>query len=143
MTTMSANLRTCERALVFQITDQDLSIDNYINLNGTFTATNGWTIRKANCPEIDVLTKTIFLRGDDFDKRRRVSSVWDLSSQSKAETIVSQVDTALREFVNVVANSVMKCPRIARYGMDKFDFSTPLSNESRTNYSSNKPTITA
>ena len=143
MTTMSANLRTCERAVIFQITGQDHSIDNYMNSVGTFNATNGWTIRKANCPEVDIRTKTIFLRGDSFDKRRRVSRVWDLSSQHLAEATVSQVDIALKELVNAVANNVIRCPRIARYGMDKFDFSTPLSNGSKTNYSSNKPTITA
>jgi hypothetical protein len=137
MISISANLKQYEQAVVFQVTDESPEIATYLNRYGHYITSNGWTIVKAEVPELDVRRKIIFLRGSDFDKRRRVTRIWNLSSDSKASTIIAQVDKAIQEFVNAVYNSVFVSPRIAHN-----DFSAPISYGSSKNYSSNKPTIT-
>lgn len=87
------DLHKFERAFAFQITEQskEYSVTN-------FTASNGWKVSMSVSPEIDVLTQTIWLRGEDSDKNLRVNRVWDLSSNWLRDEIVDAIDLALNEY---------------------------------------------
>ena len=137
MTSISANLKTYERAFILQITDQTPDVEQFLKSNGQFIASNGWTVTHNVCPEVDVNRKIIYLRGVNTDRKLRTARVWDLSSDSKAQSLVNQIDSAIQEFVGAVDAS-NRSPRIAPFGWT----STPISSESK-NYKSNKNTITA
>lgn len=86
-----------ERALDFQVTKQSTKYTNALK-QASFTASNGWTITTADCPELNVKSKTIYLRGADSSKDLRVDRTWDLSSDLKRDQIVSEATHALEEF---------------------------------------------
>ena len=103
---LSAFIEKADRAIAFQIVHQDDKITNKLR-NGSFIASNGWAVKMDIAPEIDILNKTIYLRGSDTSKDSRISRVWDLSSNSNRDTYVKEIDSALDELVHW-ANSPTK-----------------------------------
>ena len=91
------NIHKFDRAIAFQITAQS---DKYTNaLKGqSFTASNGWTITKAEVPSLNVKSQTIYLRGTNVEKDLRVDRTWDLLSNYQRDKIVDQANKALSEF---------------------------------------------
>ncbi len=101
---LSAYLVPFERAFCFQITEQSSKLNRALKTHDSFVASNGWTVTKALVPEIQLDPKVIFLRGDDGDRNLRVSRTWDLSNNNARDKYLSQINSALQEFVNFASN---------------------------------------
>lgn len=96
---LSAYFIPLERAFVFQITKQDGRLTDWLKRNGSFTASNGWTVVSQSAPEINLLGKTIFLRGGNTEKDLRVHRCWDLSNNENRTKFMVEIDKALQEFI--------------------------------------------
>lgn len=95
------DLKAFECAYAFQITSQDPIIAAYLNrIGGTYYASNGWKIRISKVPEIDVFSKTIYLRGSDASKDLRVDRTWNLPSNSFRDAVIGEVATAITEIIS-------------------------------------------
>ena len=101
---LSAYLVPFERAFCFQITEQHSKLSRALQDHGTYLASNGWTVTRANAPEIKLRDKTIYLRGDDGDKNLRVHRIWDLSNDRARDIALTSINDALQEFVNFASN---------------------------------------
>jgi hypothetical protein len=131
---LSVYLESFEKAIAFQVTNQDLSIKDFIKKNVSFHASNGWTITIANAPELDVRAKTIYLRGSDNSLDKRVDRTWDMNSNYSRDTVTSSVDKALNELVLAVASPTFLYSTATR-------IPTSGSVDSVNNKTSNKPLI--
>ena len=107
---LSAYLVPFERAFCFQIAEQDSKLSRALQDHGSYLASNGWTVTRANAPEINLGDKTIYLRGDNGDKDLRVHRIWDLSNDTTRDTILNQINDALQEFVNFASMPVVSTP---------------------------------
>lgn len=112
---LSVYLEPFERAIAFQVTNQDDQITSYLKRVGTFTASNGWKVTISVGPELDIRTKTIFLRGADANRNKRVDRTWDLTSNSNRDLYIQAADVALQELTNAAS------------GIDSFSTSTEIS----------------
>ena len=105
---LSAFLVPFDRAFMFQITEQHSKLSSALQGHGSYLASNGWTVKKCNVPEIDLKGKTIYLRGDNGDKDLRVHRIWDLSNNWNRDKYMNQINDALQEFVNFASTSAAK-----------------------------------
>lgn len=101
---LSVYLEAFENAIAFQVVSQSTLITDHIKKFGPFTASNGWSIKIENAPELDVRTKTIFLRGSNASLDKRVDRTWDMNSNYSRDNVISAVDKALNELVSAVAS---------------------------------------
>lgn len=104
---LSVNLDAFEKAITFQIVEQDQKITDAITKYGPFTASNGWSIKIENAPELDIATKTIFLRGRNSSLDKRVDRTWDLKDNYSRDKYISQADNALNELVQSLASQTI------------------------------------
>ena len=110
---LNAYLVPFERAFCFQIAEQDSKLSRALQDHRPYLASNGWTVTRANVPEINLRDKTIYLRGDNGDKDLRVHRIWDLSNDSTRDAILNQINDALQEFVNFASMRVVSTPSYA------------------------------
>jgi hypothetical protein len=130
---LSVYLEPFERAIAFQVTNQNPQITDYIKQNGIFRASNGWTVTCQVAPELDIATKTIYLRGSNSNLDKRVDRTWDLKDNYRRDKYINEADQALKELVSATST-----PRYAVY----FGYSVPNTNpEKKGNMASNKPLI--
>lgn len=95
------NLNPFERAFIFQITKQDSKVKSLLErIGGTFYASNGWKIQISAEPEVNVFSKTIFLRGSNASLDLKVDRTWNLPSNSFRDSVISQVKRALSEIIS-------------------------------------------
>ena len=112
---LSAFLVPFERAFCFQITEQHSKLSRALQDHGSYLASNGWTVTRANVPEIKLRDKTIYLRGDDGDKDLRVHRIWDLSNDRARDKYLNQINDALQEFVNFASTPSFSIPLTEKY----------------------------
>ena len=143
---LSAFLVPFERAFCFQVTEQHSKLSRALQDHGSYLASNGWTVTRANAPEIKLGDKAIYLRGDDGDKDLRVHRIWDLSNDRARDKYLNQINDALQEFVNFAS-----APRNFDWYRDEMgsyplgvvkSFQTPITYP-KSNEVSSKPIIRA
>lgn len=100
---LSVYLEPFERAIAFQVTNQDPKITDFIKRNGSFVASNGWTVTSQVAPELDIKRKIVYLRGSNSSKDKRVDRTWDLRSNSNRDEYISAANQALQELVNAAS----------------------------------------
>lgn len=97
------DLKAFERAFTFQIKSQDPEVASFIrSLGGVFTASNGWKIKISKVPEINVFSKTIYLRGADSSKYLRIDRTWNTPSNSYRDSVINGVSGAIAELISSV-----------------------------------------
>lgn len=128
---LSVYVESFAKAIAFQVVSQSTEITDFIKKNGTFHASNGWNIAIDNAPELDIASKTIYLRGSDVSQNKRVDRTWDLSTNSRRDDYVRAVDQALNDLVLAVTS--------ATYLL--FDGRPTTSGSAKHNTPSNKPLI--
>jgi len=129
-----------ERAFVFQVVKQSSKLYDYLKRNGSFTASNGWVVTSQVAPEINLLSKTIFLRGGNTAKDLRIHRCWDLSNNENRTKFMTEINQALQELTNVVAGNV---PQIV-VGVDvAFDFVAPKATKKTNQVNHFKHMVTA
>ena len=102
---LSVYVEPFEKAIAFQVVNQSTEITDFIKRNGTFHASNGWNVAIDNVPELDILNKTIYLRGSDASQNKRVDRTWDISNNSRRDEYVREVDQALNDLVLAVTSA--------------------------------------
>jgi len=108
---LTYKIHALDRAIAFQIIEQSPEVSKIMKTrvwNEACLVSNGWTIKQSNCPAIDVNNRIIFLRGSDSSKDLRIDRIWDLSSDSYRDSIINQVDSALKEFLVFCQNSMFQ-----------------------------------
>lgn len=89
------------KAFIFQIVNQNKRLDEFLKtVGGTYRATNGWKIKTSKAPEVDIDSKTIWLRGGDKQQDLRVHRYWNISSDFIRDKYIAEIDSALNEFAN-------------------------------------------
>lgn len=97
------DLKAFERAFAFQITRQDPEVASFVrSIGGIFTASNGWKIKISKVPEINVFSKTIYLRGTDSSKNLRIDRTWNTPSNRFRDNVVKEVSDAITELISSV-----------------------------------------
>lgn len=96
------NLMPFERAFAFQITSQNTKVDDFMKSTGTFISSNGWKIKVAKMPEVNVFSKTIYLQGSNSLRDLRIDRTWNLPSNSFRDTVISEVSNAITELISSV-----------------------------------------
>lgn len=97
------DLKAFERAFAFQITRQDPEVASFLkSIGGIFTASNGWKIKISKVPEINVFSKTIYLRGTDSSKNLRIDRTWNTPSNRFRDTVITEVSAAITELISSV-----------------------------------------
>jgi hypothetical protein len=97
------DLKAFERAFAFQIKSQDPEVTSFLrSIGGIFTASNGWKIKISKVPEINVFSKTIYLRGTDSSKNLRIDRTWNVPSNSYRDSVISGVSDAITELISSV-----------------------------------------
>jgi len=99
---LTIQIEQFERGITFQVHNQTAKITDYVKGHGTFRASNGWKVAIANCPEVDIRAKTVYLRGDNGARDLRVSRNWDLVSNCNRDKYISRVNSALAELAQAV-----------------------------------------
>jgi hypothetical protein len=93
------------RAFIFQIVNQSSSLNDFLaSVGGTLVTSNGWKITTGIAPEVNILDKTIWLRGNDSEQNLRVHRCWNLSSDSARDQFVAEIDSTLKELVALSSN---------------------------------------
>jgi hypothetical protein len=97
--TVEYTLLPLKYALAFQITSESLAeVNNALDhFKGEFRASNGWTIKKVACPQIDMTSKTIFLRGSSTN-RDYEPSVATFDSNVQRDVTIKEIGEAILEF---------------------------------------------
>jgi len=109
---LTIQIEQFERGITFQVHNQTAKITDYVKSCGTFRASNGWKVVIANCPEVDIRAKTVYLQGSNGRRDLRVSRNWDLISNYNRDKYISQVNSALAELANAVnAPTWQNCDR--------------------------------
>ena len=132
---LSVYLDAFEKAIAFQVTDQSTKITDFIKRNGPFVASNGWTIAVESAPELDVATKTIFLRGSNSSLDKRVDRTWDINSNYNRDNVICAADDALNELVHAVASPFLYAT------VSGIPTSPSVASECKNSKTSNKPLI--
>lgn len=91
------NLIKLVNALVFQVTEQSELVTTYLQSNGQFKAHNGWRIKVASKPGLDMATQTIYLRGTNFDLDHNPSSLLFFDNTTRNE-VYQEITDAFNEF---------------------------------------------
>jgi hypothetical protein len=105
------SLKAFEKAYAFQITDQDPAVKSFLdNRSGSFSASNGWVIKLAKVPEVNVFSKTIYLRGSNSSGNFRIDRTWNLPNNTMRDRVISEVSTAISELISSVKRSTWKQP---------------------------------
>ena len=99
---LTIQIEQVERGITFQVHNQTDKITDYVESHVGFRASNGWRIDIANCPEVDIKAKTIYLQGHDRARDLRVSRNWDLVSNYNRDKYISQVNSALADLAHAV-----------------------------------------
>lgn len=95
------DLKAFEKAFAFQIKSQDPAITSYLQaIGGTFHASNGWKVVLSKVPEINVFSKTIYVRGTNSSKDLRIDRTWNLPSNSYRDTVIKEVSDAISEIIS-------------------------------------------
>lgn len=102
---LSVYVESFEKAIAFQVVNQSTEITDFIKRNGTFHTSDGWNVAIDNVPELDILNKTIYLRGSDASQNKRVDRTWDISNNSRRDEYVREVDQALNDLVLAVTSA--------------------------------------
>lgn len=97
------DLKAFERAFAFQIKSQDPRVKSILDENGgVFYASNGWKIRISKVPEVNVFSKTIYLRGSDSSKDIRIDRTWNVPSNYYRDTVIKEVSDAITQLISWV-----------------------------------------
>ena len=102
------NLIPFERAFAFQIISQDPKVDSFMKSTGIFFASNGWKIKLAKVPEVNVFSKTIYLQGSNPSKDFRIDRTWNLPSNSSRDAIINEVSNAISELISSVNANISR-----------------------------------
>lgn len=97
---LKVNLVKLDKYLAFQVSEQTAPVTAYIDLLGKrFTASNGWKIKSIHAPEIDLKSKTIYLRGSETIGDNRV---WlaENKDQATIDLAYNEIKLAIKEFTN-------------------------------------------
>ena len=112
---LTIQIEQFERGITFQVHNQTAKITDYVKGHGTFRASNGWKVAIANCPEVDIRAKTVYLRGDNGARDLRVSRNWDLVSNCNRDKYISRVNSALAELAQAVKVNDSKHCTLSQY----------------------------
>lgn len=96
------------KAFIFQIVNQNSKLDNFLKaIGGVYYAPNGWKITQGKAPEVNIASKTIWLRGGDRQQDLRIHRYWNLDNDFVRDRIIAEIDSALNNFASS-ANSEPK-----------------------------------
>lgn len=131
------SLKAFEKAYAFQITDQDPAVKSFIDRNGSFSASNGWIIKLAKVPEVNVFSKTIYLRGSNSSDDFRIDRTWNLPSNTMRDRVINEVSTAISELISSIKRSTWKQPTYALfpYEWDYIVYEANFAPEARRTWS--------
>lgn len=116
------NLKAFEKAFAFQITSQDSVIDSWLKgIGGVFTASNGWKIKISKVPEINVFSKTIYLRGSDSSKNLRIDRTWNTPSNRFRDNVITEVSDAIAELISSVKSDLTYKTYVSPFVYDEYD----------------------
>lgn len=96
------SLKPFEKAFAFQITDQNPAISKFLGKAGSFRASNGWIIKVSKMPEVNIFSKTIYVRGTSSSNDFRIDRTWNLPSNTMRDTVIRDVNEALSELITSV-----------------------------------------
>lgn len=121
------NLDLFERAFAFQVLGQSHSLSEYVSKYGPIFTSNGWKVVVDSEPEIDLTSKTIYLRGEKSSKDLKVDRVWDLHSNYQRDKIAREIRTAIDEVNSKTWKTASKTgnPNANVNQIGKYNFNEP------------------
>lgn len=96
-----------ESGLVYQVTYQGPEVKAFIEStkNKMFKASNGWKIKMSYVPEIDRISKTIYLRGSNNTSDLRLTAI-HVASNLERDRLYEDIETTLAEFADAIETPI-------------------------------------